>query len=115
MQAEEEDGKGGWSKVEHVRFLKGLQVFGSNWNHVAYVVKTRDAKDVQTHATSYLGRRKKPRELVRKRSIHDLTLEALREVEGRLGTDEGFAWRVADMPVHLQQQQAPTMTKRKKG
>ncbi len=103
--ADDGDGKGGWSKVEHIRFLKGLEVFGSAWNHVAYVVKTRDAKDVQTHANSYFGRQKKPREQVRKRSIHDLTLESLRELETRLGTDEGFVWRVADMPKHLQQQQ----------
>ncbi len=91
---------GGWTKQEHVRFLKGLEVFGANWKHISYVVKTRTSKDVQIHANSYFGRQKKPRAELRKRSIHDITVETLRELEARLGTDQGFVWDAPedDMP-----------------
>ena len=44
-----------WSTQEHVRFLKGLEVFGSNWKHVQYVVKTRSIGNIQAHANSFLN------------------------------------------------------------
>jgi hypothetical protein len=95
---------------EHVRFLKGLQVFGPVWKHVAYVVRTRPANQVQTHGNSYMTRQKKNGHRV-KRSIHDMTLEHLRETEERLRTDSGCVWDTSHLSAD---ESLPVSTERKK-
>ncbi len=81
-----------------MRFLKGLEVFGSNWKHVQYVVKTRSIGNIQAHANSFFKREKslgtRTGEKKTKRSIHDINVEKLREAEEKLGTLEGFVWEL---------------------
>lgn len=43
--------KRGWSKEEHVKFLKGLQTYGrGSWKDIATVVGTRTPSQIQVHA-----------------------------------------------------------------
>ena len=66
----EEKRKEAWTRVEHVCFLKGLDVFGQNWDRVHFFVRrTRTLAQVQAHGASFMQRQKKNGEQKR-RSIH---------------------------------------------
>ena len=62
---------------EHVRFLKGMQVFGRNWPLVTYVVGTRPRPQVAAHAQAFFKRSKKEDALKPRRSIMDVTVKMM--------------------------------------
>lgn len=72
--------KRGWTKDEHLRFLKGLQFHGKgSWKEIAGMVGTRTPSQIQVHAHRYFSRQQQ--NMKNKRSIHDFTLEDLIEME----------------------------------
>jgi SHAQKYF class myb-like DNA-binding protein len=43
--------KQGWTQDEHVRFLRGLQIYGKGaWKEIAQIVGTRNPTQIQVHA-----------------------------------------------------------------
>jgi len=72
--------KQGWTKDEHISFLKGLQLFKKgSWKDIAEYIGTKTAAQTQTHAHRYFQRQKQ--EIKNKRSIHDISLNNLNEYE----------------------------------
>lgn len=68
--------KQGWSKEEHLLFLKGLKQHGKGaWKEISQIVGTRTPTQIQSHAQKYFLRQKQ--RIKNKRSIHDITLDAL--------------------------------------
>jgi SHAQKYF class myb-like DNA-binding protein len=68
--------KQGWSKEEHILFLKGLKIHGKGaWKEIATIVGTRTPTQIQSHAQKYFLRQKQKNK--NKRSIHDITMEDL--------------------------------------
>ncbi|CAN0022621.1 unnamed protein product, partial [Laminaria digitata] len=39
-----------WTKEEHNLFLRGLDLHGRDWKHIASLVGTRTVKQTRTHA-----------------------------------------------------------------
>jgi len=73
--------KRGWTKDEHIRFLKGLQYHGKgSWKEISLIVGTRSPSQIQVHAHRYFLRQQQGNK--NKRSIHDFTLDDLTELEG---------------------------------
>ena len=101
-----------------MRFLKGIQVFGRDWDNVAETVQTHTVSEVRAYAEKHdrrqqmsPGRKKKP-------CLQDFNLQTLRfvfvvivrrlgfsslfrhlmdfflgrDIEDRLGTDDDFVW-----------------------
>jgi SHAQKYF class myb-like DNA-binding protein len=65
--------KKGWTKEEHLRFLRGLAIYGrGSWKQIGAVVQTRTPTQVQSHAQKYFLRQKQTKKV--KKSIHDLQL-----------------------------------------
>jgi len=51
--------KTGWTPEEHVRFLKGIQLYGKGaWKDIATIVGTRTPTQIQVHAHRYFLRQK---------------------------------------------------------
>ena len=48
-----EENTGRWTKDEHARFLKGIDIHGKEWKKVAMLVKTRTVMQTRTHAQKY--------------------------------------------------------------
>jgi len=72
--------KQGWTRDEHRRFLHGLLSYGKGrWKEIALVVGTRNPTQIQSHAQKFFLRQKQQSK--NKRSIHDITLEDLQEME----------------------------------
>eukprot|EP01118_Nematostelium_gracile_P011216 TRINITY_DN394_c0_g1_i3.p1 TRINITY_DN394_c0_g1~~TRINITY_DN394_c0_g1_i3.p1 ORF type:complete len:491 (+),score=114.46 TRINITY_DN394_c0_g1_i3:196-1668(+) len=72
--------KQGWTKEEHVRFLNGLQIHGKGaWKEISLIVNTRTPTQIQSHAQKYYLRQKQS--VKNKRSIHDLTIEDLQDMQ----------------------------------
>jgi len=68
--------KQGWSKEEHLLFLKGLMQHGKGaWKEISQIVGTRTPTQIQSHAQKYFLRQKQ--RVKNKRSIHDITLDTL--------------------------------------
>ncbi|KAH9117275.1 hypothetical protein LEN26_009085 [Aphanomyces euteiches] len=65
---------GRWTRQEHERFLKGIQLYlNGPWKLVAAIVKTRTARQLRTHAQKFratLARRKQRQKV--KQGIHCL-------------------------------------------
>lgn len=77
--------KSGWKKDEHLRFLKGLQIHGrGSWKDIALIVGTRTPTQIQVHAHRYYLRQQQGTK--NKRSIHDISLEDLEELEVQHGS-----------------------------
>ena len=55
-EEEEKVGKrtGKWSDAEHQRFLDGMQMYGKDWLSVSKLIRTRDHKNVISHAQKFL-------------------------------------------------------------
>eukprot|EP01130_Rhizamoeba_saxonica_P011699 TRINITY_DN486_c2_g1_i2.p1 TRINITY_DN486_c2_g1~~TRINITY_DN486_c2_g1_i2.p1 ORF type:complete len:238 (+),score=35.42 TRINITY_DN486_c2_g1_i2:92-715(+) len=74
--------KRGWSKAEHLRFLKGLQLFGrGSWKDISRLVITKNAAQVQSHANRYYKRSSTPTPNRKKKSVHDFQLHHLEILE----------------------------------
>ena len=41
------------SQAEHLRFLRGLRVYGRDWKQISRVVRTRDSRQVKSHAQKF--------------------------------------------------------------
>lgn len=68
--------KQGWSKDEHLLFLKGLKQHGKGaWKEISMIVGTRTPTQIQSHAQKYFLRQKQ--KVKNKRSIHDITIDDL--------------------------------------
>jgi len=77
--------KSGWKKDEHLRFLKGLQIHGrGSWKDISLIVGTRTPTQIQVHAHRYYLRQQQGTK--NKRSIHDISLEDLEELEVQHGS-----------------------------
>ena len=42
--------EGKWTRAEHDRFLRGMELYGRNWSMVHKKVKTRTITQVRSHA-----------------------------------------------------------------
>ena len=42
--------EGKWSRAQHDRFMKGLELYGRNWTNVQKKVKTRSIVQIRSHA-----------------------------------------------------------------
>lgn len=42
--------KGRWTREEHEAFLRGLRIYGRNWDAVATAVPTRTVLQIRTHS-----------------------------------------------------------------
>lgn len=76
-----------WSHLEHLIFLKGLQIFGrGKWKHIAAAIPGRSVNQVTSHGKKFLLRQKKNFKDKHMRSIHDLVLDSpeMRELEKAL-------------------------------
>ena len=52
--AEPNEGTGVWTKSEHARFLKAVELYPEGpWKRIADLVQTRSIRQVQTHAQKY--------------------------------------------------------------
>ncbi|KAG2389033.1 hypothetical protein C9374_014433 [Naegleria lovaniensis] len=72
--------KQGWTKEEHILFLKGLELHGKgNWKEISNIVVTRTPTQIQSHAQKYFLRQKQQKK--NKRSIHDFTMDDLKKNE----------------------------------
>lgn len=72
--------KQGWTQEEHIRFLKGLQIFGrGSWKEISLIVGTRTPTQIQVHAHRYFLRQKQGDK--NKKSIHDFNLHDLAMME----------------------------------
>jgi SHAQKYF class myb-like DNA-binding protein len=70
--------KHGWTKEEHLKFLTGLEVHGKGqWKQISTLVGTRSPTQIQSHAQKYFLRQRQ--QVKNKRSIHDLTIEDLKD------------------------------------
>eukprot|EP01102_Stenamoeba_stenopodia_P001824 TRINITY_DN1165_c0_g1_i1.p1 TRINITY_DN1165_c0_g1~~TRINITY_DN1165_c0_g1_i1.p1 ORF type:complete len:309 (+),score=97.48 TRINITY_DN1165_c0_g1_i1:268-1194(+) len=75
--------KQGWTQDEHIRFLKGLQIFGrGSWKEISVVVGTRTPTQIQVHAHRYFLRQKQGDK--NKKSIHDFNLHDLAIMEKKM-------------------------------
>jgi SHAQKYF class myb-like DNA-binding protein len=71
--------KRGWTKEEHLLFLRGLQIHGKGaWKEISLLIVTRTPTQIQSHAQKYFLRQKQ--EVKNKRSIHDVSLDELTEL-----------------------------------
>ncbi|EWM22603.1 myb-like dna-binding shaqkyf class family protein [Nannochloropsis gaditana] len=48
--------QGRWTKQEHLAFLRGLRVYGRDWNKIQRLVGTRSQPQVRSHAQKYFQR-----------------------------------------------------------
>ena len=70
--------KQGWTKDEHIRFLKGLEQHGKgSWKEISLIVGTRTPTQIQSHAQKYFLRQKQEKK--NKRSIHDFTMDDMKK------------------------------------
>ncbi|KAL9654687.1 hypothetical protein ABK040_006749 [Willaertia magna] len=70
--------KQGWTKEEHIKFLKGLELHGKgSWKEISQIVGTRTPTQIQSHAQKYFLRQKQQKK--NKRSIHDFTMDDLKK------------------------------------
>lgn len=53
--------KGRWTNEEHQGFLRGLDVYGRNWDAVTLFVPTRTALQIRTHSQKYFAKTAKGR------------------------------------------------------
>jgi SHAQKYF class myb-like DNA-binding protein len=42
--------EGKWTRAEHDRFLRGMELYGRNWSMVQKKVKTRTITQIRSHA-----------------------------------------------------------------
>ncbi|EFC49197.1 SANT domain-containing protein [Naegleria gruberi] len=70
--------KQGWTKEEHILFLKGLELHGKgSWKEISAIVGTRSPTQIQSHAQKYFLRQKQQKK--NKRSIHDFTMDDMKK------------------------------------
>ncbi|KAF8029193.1 hypothetical protein BT93_E1762 [Corymbia citriodora subsp. variegata] len=62
-----------WTKEEHERFLRGLEIYGKgNWKNIsAYLVMTKTPTQVASHAQKYFNRLDRAENQKLRRSIND--------------------------------------------
>ncbi|GFH47119.1 predicted protein [Chaetoceros tenuissimus] len=65
--------KGPWSYREHGAFLHGIYVYGKDWKHIAALVKSRNAEEVQRHFVSF--QQEEPFLFTLKRMLDDFALD----------------------------------------
>ena len=44
---------GKWTREEHLRFIKGLGIYGKNWKRVESFVSTRSGAQIRSHAQKF--------------------------------------------------------------
>jgi len=54
--SQDREGEGNWTHDEHTRFLRGLELFGTNWTKVADVVGSRTLEQVRCHSVDTWSR-----------------------------------------------------------
>lgn len=48
--------RGRWTKEEHEAFLRGIELYGRDWESIATIVTTRTVLQIRTHAQKYVSK-----------------------------------------------------------
>lgn len=102
--------KRSWTRAEHLRFLKGLQIYGKgSWKQISTIVESRNPTQIQSHAQKYFLRQKQENKT--KRSIHDISFTSLRvfsEMETGLSRSENMSLVDSEMNTNTEQKESDT-------